>query len=274
VSPQRPSVADGTGFHRCAGRSIPAGARYALPSRGRVVSGGAVWCRRGRHLRIITVKGAEMTQRDRAGGRSPGSRARRAATAPRPRPEGGPRPRFEPGARRERLRAVIEPVVQAAGFDLEDLSVSRAGRRHLVRVMVDADVGVGRDLAADGSRPISVALDEAESAAGAELVPGEYQLEVSSPGVDRPLRLPRHWRRNTGRLVQVTAGQRQVTGRIVAADDSSVCLDVDGDVRQWPYADLGPGRVQLEFNRLDEVEDEDLMDLDGTADDEVEDEER
>ncbi|MFV2017002.1 ribosome maturation factor RimP [Micromonospora sp. LOL_023] len=216
-----------------------------------------------------------MTQRDRADGRSPGSRSRRAVTAPRPRPEGGSRPRVDPGARRERLRAVIEPVVQLAGFDLEDVSVSRAGRRHLVRVMVDADGGVGLDAVAEVSRSISAALDEAESATGAELIPGEYQLEVSSPGVDRPLRLPRHWRRNTGRLVQVMAGQRQVTGRVVAADDSSVRLDVEGEVRQWPYEDLGPGRVQLEFNRIDEVEDEDLMDLDGTADDdEVEDEER
>lgn len=170
---------------------------------------------------------------------------------------------------------MIEPVVQAAGFDLEELSVSRAGRRHLVRVMVDADGGVGLDAVAEVSRSISAALDEAEAADATELITGEYQLEVSSPGVDRPLRLPRHWRRNTGRLVRVTAAQRHVTGRIVAADDASVSLDVDGDVQQWPYADLGPGRVQVEFNRLDEVSDDDLADFDGpTDDDEVEDEER
>ncbi|WFE27407.1 ribosome maturation factor RimP [Solwaraspora sp. WMMD791] len=215
-----------------------------------------------------------MTQRDRAGGRSPGSRSRRPAAATRSRPEGGPRPRVEPVVRRDRLRAVIEPVVVAAGFDLEDVSVSRAGRRHLVRVIVDADGGVGLDAVAEVSRSISAALDEAESTAGADLVAGEYQLEVSSPGVDRPLRLPRHWRRNVGRLVRVSAAQRQVTGRVVAADDDSVSLDVDGSVQQWPYADLGPGRVQVEFHRLDEVDDDDLADFDGSTDDEVEDEER
>ncbi|MFY1633229.1 ribosome maturation factor RimP [Solwaraspora sp. WMMB335] len=229
-----------------------------------------------------------MTQRDRAGGRSPGARSRRAPTAARSRPDAGQRPRPEPGPRRERLRALIEPVVHAAGFDLEDVSVSRVGRRHLVRVIVDADGGIGLDAVATVSRSVSAALDEAEAATGTELIVGEYQLEVSSPGVDRPLRLPRHWRRNAGRLVRVTAGQRAVAGRIVAADDDSVSLDVDGVLQQWPYTDLGPGRVQVEFQRLDEVGDDDLADFDdsltdfddspadsdGPVDDEVEDEER
>ncbi|WBB98594.1 MULTISPECIES: ribosome maturation factor RimP [unclassified Solwaraspora] len=215
-----------------------------------------------------------MTQRDRAGGRSPGSRARRAA-ATRPRPDGTQRPQVATAARRDRLRAIVEPVVRAAGFDLEDVSVSRVGRRYLVRVIVDADGGVGLDSVAEVSRAVSVALDEAESVAGAELIVGEYQLEVSSPGVDRPLRLSRHWRRNAGRLVRVTVAQRQVTGRIVTADDESVELDVDGDVQRWPYDDLGPGRVQVEFNRLDEVVDDDPADVDDPSDDdEVEDEER
>jgi ribosome maturation factor RimP len=178
------------------------------------------------------------------------------------------------------LRAVIEPVVTAAGYDVEDVSVSRAGRRHIVRVIVDADGGINLDAVADVSRAVSAALDAAEERGG-DLVAGEYQLEVSSPGVDRPLTLPRHWRRNVGRLVKVAAGQRQVTGRGTSADDDRVALDVDGTVREWAYADLGPGRVQVEFNRLDGVPDEDLQEIEGAADDddvaddeEVEDEER
>src|SRR5690606_40537576 len=130
-------------------------------------------------------------------------------------------------ARRERLRAVIEPVVVNAGYDLENVSVSRVGRRHIVRVIIDADGGVTLDNVAEVSRAVSKALDAAEEREG-ELVAGEYQLEVSSPGVDRPLTLPRHWRRNVGRLVRVTAGERQVTGRVIAADDAGVTLDVDG----------------------------------------------
>ena len=68
------------------------------------------------------------------------------------------------------------------------------------------------------SRAVSAALDAAEEA-GDAVVPGEYVLEVSSPGVDRPLTEPRHWRRNVGRLVAVTVtGEGQVTGRVVAAE--------------------------------------------------------
>ncbi|MEU4568513.1 ribosome maturation factor RimP [Micromonospora sp. NPDC023956] len=222
-----------------------------------------------------------MTQRGRATG-----------STGRPRPAGAPR--GDLAARRSRLRAVIEPVVVAAGYDLEDLSVSRAGRRHVVRVIVDGDRGVSLDAVADVSRAVSAALDAAEEASG-DIVAGEYQLEVSSPGVDRPLTLPRHWRRNVGRLVRVTArmtvpeqragqpGDRQVTGRVLAADDERVALDVDGERAEWTYAELGPGRVQVEFNRLDEIDeadefdatDEDGDDIDDIDDeDDVEDEER
>ncbi|MBO4210470.1 ribosome maturation factor RimP [Micromonospora echinofusca] len=217
-------------------------------------------------------------------------RATRSTTGPRV----GERPRSDLGARRARLRAVIEPVVSAAGYDLEDLSVSRAGRRHVVRVIVDGDGGIDLDRVADVSRAVSSALDAAEET-GTDLVAGEYQLEVSSPGVDRPLTLPRHWRRNVGRLVKVTArggptlpgqrgqqppGERQLTARVVAADEERVVLDCDGQATEWRYPDLGPGRVQVEFHRLDEVADEDLAEIDDTEtedfddEDDVEDEER
>ncbi|MEV1147312.1 ribosome maturation factor RimP, partial [Micromonospora sp. NPDC049799] len=197
-------------------------------------------------------------------------------------PRGGERaPRGDLAARRARLREVIEPVVTATGYDLEDLSVSRAGRRHVVRVIVDADGGVNLDAVADVSRAVSAALDEAEEAGG-DIVAGEYQLEVSSPGVDRPLTLPRHWRRNVGRLVKVTAraaegADRQVTGRILAADDERVTLETEAGPAEFTYSDLGPGRVQVEFTRLDEAVDEagDTDDFDDfDDDDDVEDEER
>jgi ribosome maturation factor RimP len=146
---------------------------------------------------------------------------------------------------------VIEPVVAAAGFDLEDVTLSRAGRRHLLRILVDADGGVSLDDVAVVSREISAALDAADEADG-EVLAGEYQLEVGSPGVDRPLTAPRHWRRNVGRLV--TVGGR--TGRILAADDEGIVLDVDGTSHELPYAGLGQGKVQIEFHRLDEADDD------------------
>ncbi|AVT30728.1 ribosome maturation factor RimP [Plantactinospora sp. BC1] len=210
------------------------------------------------------------------------------------------RPREDQSARRLRLRAVIEPVVNTAGYDLEDLSVSRAGRRYVVRVIVDGDGGVSLDAVADVSRLLSKALDQAEETGG-DLVAGEYQLEVSSPGVDRPLTQPRHWRRNVGRLVKVTVrgpgerpeqggaeerppapADRQLTARVVAADDERVVLETDAGPVGWAYPDLGPGRVQVEFSRLEEIADDDLTaagdddydDVDNGDDEDVEGEER
>src|SRR5215475_5074779 len=145
-------------------------------------------------------------------------------------------------AHRARLRVIIDPVVTRAGYDLEDIAVVRMGRRYVVRVVVDRDGGVPLDDVADLAREISSELDGAEEASG-EFIAGEYQLEVSSPGVDRPLTLPRHWRRNVGRLVRVKIGGHTVVGRVVAADEDAVTLDVDGATRTETYADLGKGRV-------------------------------
>lgn len=162
-------------------------------------------------------------------------------------------PRVDLAAAKSRVLAVIEPVAAAAGYDLEDVHLSRAGRRHVLRVLVDTDGGISLDDVALVSRAMSQALDAAEEAGG-EVLAGEYQLEVGSPGVDRPLTLPRHWRRNVGRLVAVNG----LTGRITAADDTGITLDD----RVIPFADLGPGKVQIEFKRIDEAEFEDVDDED------------
>jgi len=149
---------------------------------------------------------------------------------------------------RARLAALIGPAVAATGYDLEDVQVSQAGRRTLVRVVVDGDDGVSLDAVAEVSRAVSEALDRAESDVG-PVGRSPYTLEVTSPGVDRPLTEPRHWRRNAGRLVRVRVGEHAVVGRVVAADDAGVVLDVDGASREVPYAHLGAGTVQIEFGR-------------------------
>jgi ribosome maturation factor RimP len=148
-----------------------------------------------------------------------------------------------------RIADVIRPVVTAAGMDLESVRVSAAGRRRLLRVVVDSDRGVSLDDAAAISRQLSAALD-----AVSVLGDFPYTLEVSSPGVDRPLTDPRHWRRAVGRLVQVTvkdAGDSgvsgSVTGRVAAADSDGVTLDVGGTRRRFGYPALGAGAIQVEF---------------------------
>jgi ribosome maturation factor RimP len=81
-----------------------------------------------------------------------------------------------------------------------------------------------------------------------------YVLEVTSPGVDRPLTEPRHWRRAAGRLVQApTAEGGSLTGRVLGADDDGVTFDLGGHQRAVLYAELGAGRIQVEFNREEDL---------------------
>jgi ribosome maturation factor RimP len=220
-----------------------------------------------------------MAQRggNRAGGR-PGSRSGGRTQRPTGSPAGRP-PVRDLTAERARLRQVITPVITDAGYYLEGLALSRAGRRYLVRLTVDGDEAINLDAVADVSRLVSKALDEAEESNG-ELLDGEYELQVSSPGVDRPLTEPRHWRRNVGRLVQVRAGDAgQLTGRVTAAGPDGITLDVDGTAHSFSYDVLGSGKVQLEFNRLAELPEEDVgtddefTDVDDEDDDWEEDEE-
>jgi ribosome maturation factor RimP len=153
---------------------------------------------------------------------------------------------------REDLLILLEPVVTSAGFDLEDVRVTAAGRRSLVRVTVDADGGIDLDAVAVVSRLVSDAIDESDSGtAGGGVLAGSYVLEVSSPGIDRPLTEPRHWRRAAGRLVRVDVDGGSVTGRVDDVDDLGVTLDVDGTPRRAGWGELGRGTVQIEFNRAD-----------------------
>ncbi|HMD93485.1 MAG TPA: ribosome maturation factor RimP [Trebonia sp.] len=166
---------------------------------------------------------------------------------------GGSRPAASPVDDR-RLAGVIRPVVAAAGMDLESVRVTVAGRRRLLRVVVDSDHGVSLDDAAIVSRDVSAALDATD-------VMGDvpYTLEVSSPGVDRPLTEPRHWRRAAGRLVRVKAGAAgTVEGRVLETDAEGVTMEVDGAKRRFAYGDLGAGAVQVEFGRVSDAELEEL----------------
>jgi ribosome maturation factor RimP len=146
---------------------------------------------------------------------------------------------------RDQIEAELAGPLRALDLDLEAIEITPAGKRPLLRVSVDKDGGVTLDDVADATREISQALDDSE-------VMGEraYTLEVTSRGVDRPLTLPRHWRRNQDRLVKVALhGGDTVTGRITTSDDIAVCLDVDGSVREIAYADVARALVQIEFNR-------------------------
>jgi ribosome maturation factor RimP len=158
----------------------------------------------------------------------------------------------------KKLAGLIGPVVAAIGMDLESVRMSVAGKRRLLRIVVDSDHGVNLDEAADVSREISAALD-----AGNVLGEVPYTLEVSSPGVDRPLTEPRHWRRARGRLVRVkVTGEGAVEGRVLAADADGVTLGLASGERRFPFTDVGAGSVQIEFGRIPDAELEDFSDPD------------
>lgn len=144
---------------------------------------------------------------------------------------------------------LLAPVLAQFALELEAVEVVPAGKRRLLRIVVDGDGPQGRgpllDDIAEASTAISNALDASDAAGQAA-----YTLEISSRGVSRPLELPRHWRRNHGRLVAVTttAGEA-LTGRVRSTDEQQVLLDVAGVERALPLADVAKALVQLELNR-------------------------
>lgn len=163
---------------------------------------------------------------------------------------------------RQQLQDLLDPVVSAAGYELVELSVSSAGRRSLIRATVDGEDGIDLDGVAEVSRAISTAMD-AQDANFA----GPYVLEVSSPGVDRPLTEPRHWHRAVGRLVSVPIGDAApVTGRVLAADEAALTLQVGGTEHRYDWPVVGTGRMQVEFSRPDEPADADGADADVDTD--------
>jgi ribosome maturation factor RimP len=166
------------------------------------------------------------------------------------------------GSPADRLQSLLEPAVAAAGYDLEAVRVSQVARRRRVEVTVDGDQGVSLDAVSELTRVVSDVLDGPE---GAEVM-GEqpYLLEVSSPGTDRPLTLPKHWRRAQGRLVRsVLSNGGDVTGRVLDSDDEGVLLEVEKNAapgrkkvqteqRRLAYADVAKARVEIEFSRKDD----------------------
>jgi len=172
------------------------------------------------------------------------------------------------------IEAVVIPVLEGFGLELDALEVVPAGKRRVVRIVVDGDGPKGRgpllDDIASASRAVSDALDGSEAMGQAA-----YTLEVSSRGVGRPLAAPKHWRRNVTRLVRVDlVGGSQVTGRITSAGEDAVELDADGTPREVRYDDMTKALVQVELNRKlsdDDDEDDEDVDDEGETDDEDED---
>ena len=144
---------------------------------------------------------------------------------------------------REQIMQILEPIASNMGLDLEDVEIKSAGKHSIVQVSIDKDGGINLDEVAQISNQISEALD-------AKDVLGEkpYTLEVGSPGIDRALTLPRHWRRNNGRLVKINFGSNSEIGRIIESDEEKVSLEVKGKTRSINFDKIDKAFIQVEFN--------------------------
>jgi ribosome maturation factor RimP len=172
------------------------------------------------------------------------------------------------------LSSLLTPILEHFSLELEEIDVMPAGKRRLLRVVVDGDGPEGRgpllDDIAEATKAISAFLDTSDVVGSSA-----YTLEVSSRGISRPLTAARHWRRNRDRLVKVDLGDgSSVTGRIGDSDDEGVELEIDETVRRIAYAEVAKAIVQVEFNRpkadaAGDADDEDLVELDTASEEEV-----
>lgn len=154
----------------------------------------------------------------------------------------------------QKIAELVTPLLASFGLDLDDVAVVSAGKRSVLRIVVDGDgpdgTGPLLDDIAEATKAISVGLDGSDATGK-----NAYTLEVSSRGVSRPLTLPRHWHRNAGRLVAITptAGEA-FTGRVVSSDDETVTVDLGGvdhggAERTMGYGEIAKAVVLVEMNR-------------------------
>jgi ribosome maturation factor RimP len=141
----------------------------------------------------------------------------------------------------ERLAAVLEPVVRDLGLELYDVEIGGSNRSRTLRVLVDRDGGVDLDAITSVTEALAPILDR--DAEVAKVLPGAYLLEVSSPGVERPLRTPAHFRRALGDTVSLKSRDAEgtITRRravLVAADDAGIEVEIDGARERVAYGDV------------------------------------
>ena len=155
-------------------------------------------------------------------------------------------------ALKDQISELVTPAVSDLGFYLEDVHVATPGSHRIVTCIVDGDASLNLDQVTSVSRVISELLDEA-----AFMGETPFTLEVTSPGVDRPLTQPRHFAKNVSRLLKIIKlDGSEVTGRILSNTDKDVTLTVavKKETREEviTLADIKRAVVEIEFNRKDD----------------------
>jgi ribosome maturation factor RimP len=151
-------------------------------------------------------------------------------------------------ALQERVQALLEPLVEGLGYELVCLELHGSGAHGLLRLYIDAPQGIGLDDCERVSREVSAALDVADP------ISGSYRLEVSSPGLDRPLAKPEHFRQFAGRQVKLQLGapingRRRFAGRLLGLEEDEVVIEVDGSPWRLPLQQVEKARLVPEHDR-------------------------
>lgn len=144
------------------------------------------------------------------------------------------------------LTDLLTPVVTGTGFVLEEVTVTPVGKRRLVSVVIDREVSnPSLDEVTVVSKEISAILDTYS-----QMGEMPFTLEVTTPGVDRPLTLPRHWKKNVGRLVKITPKEgEKYLGRITEVLENEVKLDLGKGLINVNFGDVSRAQIEVEFNR-------------------------
>ncbi len=147
---------------------------------------------------------------------------------------------------RDSLEALVRPVVEGLGYRLWDLEYSPGRGNGCVRLYVDSETGITLDDCEQVSRAVSDLLDLEDP------LPGQYTLEVSSPGLDRPLRTPAHFAPYVGQpvsveLAQPLDGRRRFKGPLMAAGEEAIEVDVDGRRHVLPIAGIRKAQLAPEY---------------------------
>ncbi|MDH3337226.1 MAG: ribosome maturation factor RimP [Gammaproteobacteria bacterium] len=142
----------------------------------------------------------------------------------------------------DELRKLLEPSIERLGYELSDLEARLGGKSGVVRVFIDRPDGISLDDCEKVSLAVSALLDVEDP------LPGHYNLEVSSPGLDRKLTKVEHFQRFTGETVKVQtrfpiAGRKRFRGTLVSSNDENIVVDVDGEPHSLPMATIDTARL-------------------------------
>jgi ribosome maturation factor RimP len=142
----------------------------------------------------------------------------------------------------DELHGLIEPTIERLGFEMTDLELRLSANGGLLRITIDKPDGIGLEDCERVSLAVSALLDVEDP------VPGNYSLEVSSPGLDRKLTKIEHFQRFQGEIVKVQMrfpikGRRRFRGTLLAADDENIVVEVDGESHSLPLAMIDTARL-------------------------------